>query len=62
MNDVVVRPIRTRSERQTFLTFPWRIFKDDPLWVPPMLSDWAERIDPARYASSPSIARGISDI
>ncbi len=46
MNDVVVRPIRTRSERQTFLTFPWRIFKDDPLWVPPLLSDWAERIDP----------------
>ena len=26
----MVRPNRTRSERQTYLTFPWRIFKDDP--------------------------------
>ena len=48
MNAVTVRPVRTRKERQIFLTFPWRIYKDDPLWVPPLLPDWAERIDPAR--------------
>ena len=48
MSDVAVHPVRTRDERQIFLTFPWRIYKDDPLWVPPLLPDWSERIDPAR--------------
>lgn len=50
MSAICVRPVRTRRERQTFLTFPWRIYQDDPLWVPPLLPDWAERIDPRRGA------------
>ena len=45
-----VRPVRTRREREVFLTFPWRIFKGDPLWVPPLLPDWQERTDPQRGA------------
>jgi len=48
MTGVVVRPVNTPRERKIFLTFPWRIFKGDPLWVPPLLPDWAERIDPAQ--------------
>jgi GNAT superfamily N-acetyltransferase len=45
---VNVLPVRSRRERQIFLTFPWRIFKHDRLWVPPLVMDLAERIDPAR--------------
>ncbi len=48
MNDIQVRPVCTRRERRIFLTFPWRIFQHDPLWVPPLLPDLAERIDPKR--------------
>ncbi len=48
MTTISVRPVITRRERRTFLTFPWRIFKGDPLWVPPLLPDWSERIDPRR--------------
>jgi GNAT superfamily N-acetyltransferase len=48
MNGVSVRPVSTSRERRTFLTFPWRIFKHDLLWVPPLLPDLAERIDPRR--------------
>lgn len=48
MDNIVVRPVRSRRERHTFLTFPWRIYKSDALWVPPLLPDWSERIDPAR--------------
>ncbi len=47
-DDIIVMPVRSRKERQIFLNFPWQIFKGDPLWVPPLLPDWAERIDPAR--------------
>jgi len=48
MSEINVLPVRNRKERQIFLNFPWRIYKDDPLWVPPLLPDWKERIDPQR--------------
>ncbi|MCX7608327.1 MAG: GNAT family N-acetyltransferase [Anaerolineales bacterium] len=43
-----IRPVRTWWERETFLTFPWRIYRNDPLWVPPLLSERRARIDPQR--------------
>jgi len=48
MTSIEVRPVRNKSEHRTFIRFPWRIYKDDPLWVPPLLSDRRERIDPSR--------------
>jgi len=48
MTDIQVNPVRTAHERQHFLTFPWRIYKGDPLWVPPLLSERAKTIDPQR--------------
>lgn len=48
MSSIAILPVKTRLERHIFLTYPWRIYKDDPLWVPPILSDMAERIDPRR--------------
>jgi hypothetical protein len=41
-----VRPVHSARERRTFLTFPWRIYRDDPLWVPPLLPERAKVIDP----------------
>jgi len=48
MSTIDIRPIRTARERRTFLTFPWRIYRDDPLWVPPLLPERAKMIDPER--------------
>lgn len=48
MSAVTVQPVRNARERQIFLTFPWQIYRNDPLWVPPLLPDLAERIDPRR--------------
>ena len=45
---VHVQPVRTRREKRLFLTFPWHIYKNDPLWVPPILSDRERAIDPKR--------------
>ena len=41
MATVEIRRVGTRGERRTFLTFPWRIYRGDPLWVPPLLPDRA---------------------
>jgi GNAT superfamily N-acetyltransferase len=48
MTDIEVKPVHTRREKRLFLTFPWRIYKGDPLWVPPLLSERAKTIDPQR--------------
>jgi GNAT superfamily N-acetyltransferase len=43
-----VLPVHTPRDRHHFLTFPWRIYKGDLLWVPPLLSERAKTIDPQR--------------
>ncbi len=48
MSGVEIRPVRSRADRRTFLTFPWRIYRGDPLWVPPLLPARARVLDPAR--------------
>jgi GNAT superfamily N-acetyltransferase len=48
MNNIQVTPARTARQRRQFLTFPWRIYKGDPLWVPPLLSERAKAVDPQR--------------
>ncbi len=48
MSAIQIRPVQTARERRIFLTFPWRIYRDDPLWVPPLLPQRAETIDPQR--------------
>lgn len=47
---IEVRPLQGTRERQTFLTFPWRIYRGDPLWVPPILTERAKTIDPEKGA------------
>jgi GNAT superfamily N-acetyltransferase len=45
---LTVRPVSTGRERRIFLSFPWRIYAGDPLWVPPMYAERKKTIDPAR--------------
>jgi len=42
------RQMVTRREREEFLTFPWKIYKDDPVWVPPQMPELRKRIDPKK--------------
>jgi GNAT superfamily N-acetyltransferase len=43
---IAVRPVATRRAKRIFIRFPWRIYRDDPSWVPPILAERAERLDP----------------
>jgi len=45
---VEMRSVNTRRETRIFLTFPWRIYRRDPLWVPPLLTERAKVIHPER--------------
>ncbi len=50
MTAIKIQPLRNAREKRIFLTFPWRIYKDDPHWVPPLLPDRAKVIDPEKGA------------
>ena len=56
---LTVRSVVGWRERRVFLRFPWRIYRDDPLWVPPVLSERAARLDPAR---GPFFRHGEADL
>ncbi|HUI88256.1 MAG TPA: GNAT family N-acetyltransferase [Anaerolineales bacterium] len=45
---IEVRPVQSKRERSIFITFPWRIYKNDPLWIPPIVSDREKNTDPGR--------------
>ncbi len=58
MSAITVLPVRTARQRRLFLTFPWRIYRGDPLWVPPLLPERAATIDPRR---GPFFQRGTAE-
>lgn len=46
MSNIHVTQVSNRRERRIFLTLPWRIYHNDPLWVPPLLSERMKVVDP----------------
>ena len=49
MADVVVRPVDTRSEQKRFIRLPWRIYRDDPCWMPPLIMSQEELLGFRRH-------------
>ncbi|MFP4056136.1 MAG: N-acetyltransferase [Candidatus Brocadiia bacterium] len=45
---VEVRQVAGRAQRRAFLRLPWRLYRDDPLWVPPLLAAVDRTLDPRR--------------
>lgn len=58
MSDVQVQRVGSRREMDQLLAFPWRLYRDDPLWVPPVLADRRRRVDPQHC---PFLQRGEAD-
>jgi GNAT superfamily N-acetyltransferase len=42
---VTVRPISGRADLKRFVKFPWKIYADDPYWVPPLITQQLGRLD-----------------
>ena len=47
---IEVRPVAGRGELKAFVRFPWRVYRGDPHWVPPLLSAAARTFDPRHNA------------
>ncbi len=46
MDNISIKPVLTRRDMREFLLLPWSIYKKDPYWVPPLLSDLKRKLDP----------------
>jgi len=44
-SDLTILPVRTAQERLAFIHFQWEVYKDDPYWVPPLISERVEFLD-----------------
>ena len=42
MSEIAIQPVETRSQRQRFIRLPWRIYQDDPCWMPPLIMSQEE--------------------
>ncbi|HET9858096.1 MAG TPA: GNAT family N-acetyltransferase [Chthoniobacterales bacterium] len=49
MATIQILPVRNRRERNVFIEFPWRIYRNDPAWVPPLILERKEFLDRKRH-------------
>jgi GNAT superfamily N-acetyltransferase len=42
---IEIRPVVSRRDLRTFIKLPWRLYRDEPNWVPPLLMDVKKRLD-----------------
>jgi GNAT superfamily N-acetyltransferase len=45
---VEVRPVASKRELKAFMRLPWRLYRNEPNWVPPLLTDLRKRLDRER--------------
>lgn len=43
-----VTPAKTKQEFRDFISFAWEVYRDDPNWVPPLISMMKEIFDPKK--------------
>jgi ribosomal protein S18 acetylase RimI-like enzyme len=46
---IEITKVASRADRDAFIKFPWRIYKNDPAWVPPLLLERKEFIDREKH-------------
>jgi GNAT superfamily N-acetyltransferase len=46
---LTVQPVSTSEEKKEFVHFQWEVYRDDPNWVPPLLSERFECLDRERH-------------
>ena len=43
-----VRPVASKRELNTFIKLPWRLYRNEPNWVPPLVFDRKRFLDRSR--------------
>ncbi|MHB8877825.1 MAG: N-acetyltransferase, partial [Myxococcaceae bacterium] len=46
--DVAVTPVQSPADRHAFVMFQYSIYKNDPNWVPPLMMERKDFLDPKK--------------
>ena len=46
MSDLSISTVETQDDLMAFITFPWKVYQDNPYWVPPLISERIAFLDP----------------
>ena len=49
MSNIEISEVSSRRERDAFIKFPWKIYADDPAWVPPLIIERKEFLNRKRH-------------
>jgi GNAT superfamily N-acetyltransferase len=49
VSNIEISEVSCRQERNAFIKVPWRIYADDPAWVPPLIIERKTFLDPKRH-------------
>jgi len=49
VSQIEASPVSSRKERNAFIKFPWRIYQNDPAWVPPLILERKAFLDRKRH-------------
>ena len=48
MSKINIIEVNGKSSRREFIKFPWKIYREDPNWVPPLLLELKNQLNPAK--------------
>src|ERR1043165_6450895 len=46
---IEITKVTSKADLKTFIEFPWRIYQNDPAWVPPLLIERKEFLDREKH-------------
>jgi len=44
--EITVREIKDQQDLMTFIRFPWRVYRGDRNWIPPLIKDQLQKLNP----------------
>jgi len=47
-SSIQIQEVTTERDRRAFVKFPWRVYKGDPNWVPPLISQQLDYLNPEK--------------
>ncbi|HZA51194.1 MAG TPA: N-acetyltransferase, partial [Myxococcaceae bacterium] len=45
-----ITPVQSAQDRDAFIRFPYELYRDDPNWVPPLIMERRDFLDPRKNA------------
>lgn len=50
LSEIVVKLVKSRRDKMDFIKFQWHIYKNDPFWIPPLIMDMKDTLNPRKNA------------